>query len=99
MASMNTYLTVASVLSGLNIVLLLLLGRVWARNYRQFGTPLTLGLLGFAVVLLVENLVALAFFFSMGMLYADSATAQLAVLAMRGLQFVAVLFLTVVSMR
>lgn len=99
MASMTTYLTVASVLSGLNILLLLLLGRVWVRNYRQFGTPLTLGLLGFAVVLVVENLVALAFFFSMGMLYADSATAQLAVLAMRGLQFVAVLFLTVVSMR
>ncbi|SEW09273.1 hypothetical protein [Halobacterium jilantaiense] len=99
MASMTTYLTVATVLSGLNILLLVLLGRVWVRNYRQFGTPLTLGLLGFAVVLAVENLVALAFFFSMGMLYADSATAQLAVLAMRGLQFVAVLFLTVVSMR
>lgn len=99
MASMTTYLTVASALSGLNILLLLLLGRVWVRNYRQFGTPLTLGLLGFAVVLIVENLVALAFFFSMGMLYADSATAQLAVLAMRGLQFVAVAFLTAVSMR
>jgi len=99
MASMNTYLTVASALSGLNIILLLLLGRVWVRNYRQFRTPLTLGLLGFAAVLVVENLVALAFFFSMGMLYADSALAQAAVLAMRALQFVAVLFLTAVSMR
>jgi len=99
MASMTTYLTVATVLSGLNVLLLALLGRVWVRNYRQFGTPLTLGLLGFAVVLAVENVVAVAFFFSMGMLYADSATAQLAVLAMRALQFVAVLFLTVVSMR
>ncbi|ACV11705.1 conserved hypothetical protein [Halorhabdus utahensis DSM 12940] len=99
MASMNTLLTAASVLSGLNILLLLVLGGIWAQNYREFRTPLTLGLLGFAAVLIIENLVALSFFFSMGMLYAGSESAQLAVLAMRGLQFVAVSFLTVISLR
>ncbi|MFC4544433.1 hypothetical protein ACFO5R_21110 [Halosolutus amylolyticus] len=92
-------MTVATVLSGLNIVLLLVLGSVWVRNYLEFRTPLTLGLLGFAAILLLENLVALSFFVSMGMLYSGSRTAQLAVLGMRGLQFLALVFLTVVSIR
>lgn len=96
---MTSLLTVASALSGLNIVLLLVVGVVWGRNYREFRTPLTLGLLVFAGVLLVENVLALSFFFSMGMLYAGSETAQVAVLAMRGLQFVALASLTVVSLR
>ncbi|WP_425601072.1 hypothetical protein [Halosolutus halophilus] len=99
MAEMTSLMTAASVFSGLNIVLLLVLGSVWGRNYREFRTPLTLGLLAFAAILFVENLVALSFFFSMGMLYSGSSTAQLAVLAMRGLQFLALVFLTVVSMR
>lgn len=99
MAQMTSLLTVASTLSALNVVLLLALLVVWGRNYRAFRTPLTLGLLGFAVVLLVENLVALFFFFDMGMLYAGSTLAQSTVLAMRALQFVALVFLTVVSMR
>lgn len=99
MARMTTLLTVASALSGLNIVLLLALVGVWGRNYRTFQTPLTLGLIGFAVVLLVENFVALYFFFSMGMLYSGSSDAQMAVLAMRALQFIALVFLTVVTMR
>lgn len=96
---MTPALVIASILSGLNILLLLVLGWVWTRNYREFKTPLTLGLLGFAAVLVVENLIALAFFFSMGMLYAGSSTAQVAVLAMRAFQFVAIAFLTVVSLR
>ncbi|MFA1611000.1 hypothetical protein [Halobellus rubicundus] len=96
---MTPFLSVAAALSALNVLLLVALGVVWARNYRAFRTPLTLGLLGFAVVLAIENLVALSFFFSMGMLYTGSAAAQQAVLAMRALQFVAILFLTIVSMR
>ncbi|MFC6988883.1 hypothetical protein ACFQJD_09475 [Haloplanus sp. GCM10025708] len=96
---MTTYVTAASALSAVNVVLLLALVVVWLRNYRQFRTPLTLGLVAFGVVLVVENLVALAFYFSMGMLYAGSSTAQLAVLGMRGLQFLAVLAITYVSMR
>jgi hypothetical protein len=49
-------------------------------------------------VLLVENLVAIYFFFSMGMLYADSGAAQTTVLVMRALQVVALGFLTYVTM-
>ncbi|SDZ95195.1 hypothetical protein SAMN04488065_1394 [Haloplanus vescus] len=99
MASMTPTLTIASALSGLNIVLLAALLVVWGRNYRQFRTPLTLGLVAFASVLAVENVVAIGFFFSSDMLYAASASAQTAVLAMRALQFVALAFLTYVTMR
>jgi len=96
---MTPILTIASVLSGLNIALLAVLLSVWWRNYREFGTPLTLGLVAFAVVLAVENVVAIGFFFSSGMLYAADAGAQTAVLAMRALQFVALAFLTYVTLR
>ncbi|WP_092633223.1 hypothetical protein [Haloplanus vescus] len=96
---MTPTLTIASALSGLNIVLLAALLVVWGRNYRQFRTPLTLGLVAFASVLAVENVVAIGFFFSSDMLYAASASAQTAVLAMRALQFVALAFLTYVTMR
>jgi len=99
MASMTPTLTIASALSGLNIVLLAALLVVWGRNYRQFRTPLTLGLVAFASVLAVENVIAIGFFFSSDMLYAASASAQTAVLAMRALQFVALAFLTYVTMR
>jgi len=99
MAGMTPWLMAATVLSGLNVVLLVALAGIWGRNFRQFRSPMTLGLLTFAVVLAIENLVALYFFFSMGMLYADSATAQAAVLAMRSLQFVALVVLTAVTAR
>jgi hypothetical protein len=99
MASMTPTLAIASALSGLNIALLVALVAVWWRNYRQFGTPLTLGLVAFALVLAVENVVAIGFFVSSGMLYAASASAQTAVLAMRALQFVALVALTYVTMR
>jgi multisubunit Na+/H+ antiporter MnhF subunit len=99
MASMTPTLTAASALSGLTIVLLVALVAVWWRNYRQFRTPLTLGLVAFALVLAVENVVAIGFFLSSSMLYAASPAAQTAVLAMRALQFVAVAALTYVTMR
>lgn len=99
MAQMTLTLTIASALAGLNIVLLAALLTVWWRNYRAFGTPLTLGLVAFALVLAVENVVAIGFFFSSAMLYAADASAQTAVLAMRALQFVALAFLTYVTMR
>ncbi|MFB6122225.1 MAG: hypothetical protein ABEJ78_02040 [Haloferacaceae archaeon] len=97
--AMTPYITAASALSAVTVILLVALVTVWLRNYRQFRTPLTLGLVAFGAVLLVENLVALSFYFSMGMLYAGSETAQLAVLGMRALQFLAVLAITYVSMK
>ena len=97
--NMTPTLTIATALSALNIGLLAVLLVVWGRNYRRFRTPLTLGLAAFAVVLAVENVVAIGFFLSSGMLYAADASAQAAVLAMRALQFVALVFLTYVTMR
>jgi hypothetical protein len=99
MAPMTPILAIASALAGLNIVLLAALLTVWWRNYRAFGTSLTLGLVAFAVVLAVENVVAIGFFVSSGMLYAADPSAQTAVLLMRALQFVALAFLTYVTMR
>lgn len=99
MAGMTSQLTAATVLSGLNVLLLLALSAVWIRNYVKFHSAMILGLVGFAVVLLFENVVALYFFFSMGMLYSGSPLAQTMVLAMRSLQFVALIFLTYVSMK
>jgi hypothetical protein len=100
MADMTPYLAAAAALSGLNLVLLVALAVVWARNYRTFRTPMTLGLLGFAVVLAVENIVALGFFLSpMAMLYAGAEAAQLAVLVMGLLEFLALALLTYVTMK
>lgn len=99
MAEMSTFLAVASALSVVNLLFLLILGSIWGRNYREFRSPMTLGLLSFAALLFIENIVALSFFFSMGMLYAGSSTAQLTVLTMRALQVLALAFLTLVSLR
>jgi hypothetical protein len=97
--AMNTTLLFASVLSGLSILLLLGLTAVWIRNYRTFRTPLTLGLLAFGSVLLVENVLAIYFFFSTEMLYAGTPSAQRALLVLRALQLCALGFLTYVTMQ
>ena len=94
----TTTLMVASGLSGVSIVLLLGLMSVWVRNYRTFRTPLTLGLIAFAGVLLAENLLAIYFYVSTGMLYAADGTARRALL-LRALELAALGFLTYVSMR
>ena len=99
MAAMSTTLMVASALAGLNVALLAVLTAVWLRNYRTFRTPMVLGLLAFAAVLLFENLLALYFFFDMRMLYAADPSVHLAVAVLRGLQFVALLFFTAVTLR
>jgi hypothetical protein len=95
--AMSTWITVASALAGVNALLLAALCFVWLRNYRRFKTPLVLGLLAFAAVMLVENLAAIYFFFSMGMLYAGDPQAQQFVAALRGLEMLALLFLTYVT--
>jgi len=96
---MSTWITIASGLAGLNVLLLAVLGFVWLRNYRRFKTPLVLGLLAFATVMLVENLAAIYFFFSMGMLYASDPFAQQFVAVLRGLQLLALAFLTYVTLQ
>ena len=97
--AMGPWLTVATTLAGLNALLLVALGAVWLRNYRTFRSNLILGLLAFATVMLAENLLAIYYFFSMQMLYAGDPGAQQAVVVLRALQFVALLFLTYVTMQ
>jgi hypothetical protein len=96
---MGPLIMAASALAGLNVLLLLALSTVWIRNYRTFRTPLTLGLLAFALVLLVENAVAVYFFFSMQSLYSGAPAVQQAVLVLRALQLLALGFLTYVTMQ
>jgi hypothetical protein len=97
--AMNTTLLIASALSGLSILLLLVLLGVWIRNYRTFRTSLTLGLIAFGGVLLVENVLAIYFFFSTSMLYAGDPVAQRALLVLRALELFALGFLTYVTTR
>ncbi|KAB1187874.1 hypothetical protein GJR98_07405 [Haloferax sp. MBLA0077] len=97
--AMGTQIMAASVLSGVNIVFLAALAAVWVRNYRTFRTSLVLGLLAFAVVMLVENAFALYFLFTMQSLYSGDPHVQQAVLVLRALQLLALTFLTYVTMR
>jgi len=97
--AMSTLQILATVLSGLNSLLLLALLAVWLRNYRTFASPMTLGLAAFAVVLLVENVVAIVFFFSTTALYAMSPAAGATVAGMRALQFLALGVLTYVTLQ
>ena len=96
---MNTAITAASVLAGVNLLLLAALAVVWLRNYRTFGSPLILGLLAFDVAMAAENALAIYFFFSMSMLYSGDPGVQTAVVVLRGLQFVALVFLTWVTVQ
>ncbi|WP_433624077.1 hypothetical protein [Halomicrococcus sp. NG-SE-24] len=99
MATMNATTLFGIVLSGVNVLLLLALTLVWLRNYRTFRTPLAFGLLAFGGVLLVENALAIYFFFSMRMLFSPDPTVQTVVAVLRGLQFVALGLLTYVTMK
>jgi len=87
-------------LTAVNSVLLGILVSVWVKNYRKFCSTMVLGLLGFSVVLLVENLVGLFFFLSsMRMLYAADPLAGQVALGMRLLELLAISFLTYVTLK
>ncbi|KZN25614.1 MULTISPECIES: hypothetical protein [unclassified Haladaptatus] len=89
----------ASGLAVVNILLLAVLVGVWVRSYLKFRTALVLGLLAFALVMLAENVVALYYFFGMQMFYSGNPAVQQAVLVLRTLQFVALVFLTWVTVK
>lgn len=97
--AMGQQVLAAAAIAGVNLLLLTGLTGVWVRNYRTFGTKFVLGLIAFAAALLVENAVALYFFFSMASLYAGDPGVQTAVLVMRAVQLVAVGSLTYVTMK
>jgi len=52
---MSIWTDLAKVAAGVNVALLVALLYVWGRNYLQFRSKHTLGLLVFAVFLLAEN--------------------------------------------
>lgn len=97
--AMSTTILVATALAGVNALFLLALSAVWLRNYRTFRSTLVLGLLAFAVVLFVENALAVYFFLGMRMLYSGDPTVQTAVAVLRALQFAALAFLTWATLR
>ena len=91
---------VGILLTGVTSLLLLALSAVWLGNYREFRSTLVLGLVGFSAVLLVENVVSIAFFFSsMRMLYAMDPLVGRVVLGMRVLALLAVSFLTYATLK
>ncbi|WP_245853032.1 hypothetical protein [Natrinema ejinorense] len=94
---MGPWMLVATLLSAVNALLLVVLTIIWVRNYRTFGSEMTAGLAMFGAVLLLENVVAIYFFFSTGMLYANSPGVQQSVATLRVLQTVALAFLTYVT--
>jgi hypothetical protein len=96
---MSTLITIATAFAALNVLLLGVLTVIWLRNYRTFKTPLILGLLAFVSLMLLENAVSIYFFFSMGMLYSGSPIAQQYVVVLRGLEFLAIAFLTYVTLQ
>lgn len=98
MAMSNTILA-ASAMAAVNVLLLGTLTVVWARNYRTFGTGMIAGLVAFAAVMLLENAAAIYFFFSMRMLYSGDPGVQQVVAVLRGLQMVALAFLTYVTLK
>ncbi|MFB6151697.1 MAG: hypothetical protein ABEJ40_07820 [Haloarculaceae archaeon] len=52
---MSLWLDAASAATTLNVVMLVVLSGIWARNYREFGSKHPLGLLVFGLLLLAEN--------------------------------------------
>jgi hypothetical protein len=59
---MSLLLDIARIAAGVNVVLLVAIGYVWARNYRQIRSKQTLGSLIFVAFLLAENLLALYYY-------------------------------------
>ncbi len=96
---MEPWMLVATVLSSINVVFLAVLTVIWVRNYRTFGSDMTAGLAVFAIAMLLENIVAIYFFFSSGMLYVDSPGVQQAVATLRALQTIALAILTYVTVK
>ena len=95
--SMGTWVLVATALSVVNVLFLMILTVIWVRNYRTFGSGMTAGLAVFGGTMILENFVAVYFFFSSGMLYVDSPGVQQSVATLRALQTIALAFLVYVT--
>ena len=96
---MTIEVTIATALSAGNLLLLGILTYVWVNNYRTFRSTLVLGLLLFGLVFMLENLVVVYFFFAEEMLYGYEPIVHQVMLALRGLQFLALLSLVYVTLK
>lgn len=98
---MTLWLDVARGAAAVNLILLLLLGTVWLRGYRQHGAKHTLGLLVFAGFLLVENALWLYYYVLhpdfVGWFVNAGVDVQLGMVALCGLELVALTFLTYIT--
>lgn len=94
---MSVWIEVARVAAALNVLLLLALGSVWLRNYRQHGAKHTLGLLVFAGFLLVENALWLYLYLLhpafIGWFQVAGLDVQVGVTLLCGLETIALVFL------
>jgi len=87
-----------SVIFGIiNIILLLLLLFVYVQNYRQMKSPFILGLILFALIFLVENVLGVYFHFMMVDYYSAEAMENARILM--AVQTVALAILTWVTWR
>ncbi|WP_323190530.1 hypothetical protein [Halostella sp. PRR32] len=81
-----------------NLLLLVALGSVWLRGYRQHGARHTLGLLVFAGFLLVENVLWLYFYVFhssfVGWFGSVGTDVQIGITLLCGLELLALLVLT-----
>ena len=97
--AITTEVTIATAFSGGNLILLGILTYVWIQNYRTFRTSLVLGLLLFSLVFMLENLVVVYFFATEQMLYGYEEIVHRVMLALRALQFFALLSLVYVTLK
>lgn len=92
----------AARLAAVNVVLLAALGYVWLRNYRRHGAQHTLGLLVFAAVLLVQNLLWLYFYLLhpafVSWFVASGTDVRVGVTLLCGLELVALAFLAKITL-
>ena len=98
---MSVWLDAARVAAAVNVLLLLGLGSVWLRGYRQHGAQHTLGLLVVAGFLLVENALWLYFYVLhpafIGWFNETAVEVQVGMTLLCGLELVALAFLAYIT--
>ena len=68
---MTLLMDVSSVVSMINTVILVVLLAVYANIYRKTGATFTIGLMVFAGMLMLHNIIAIYGYFAMAPLYSD----------------------------
>lgn len=95
---MAVWLDLARLAATGNLVLLGILGWVWVKNYRQHHAQHTLGLLVFAGFLAIQNFLWLYYYVVhpgfIGWFVEASSDVQIGITLLCGLELVALLFLT-----